>query len=336
METQRMIMSGNGLSFETILQRRQEIHIRKIGNKSETSAGLRDRSLTFADIPDRYIALTKKPVSSLLELVPFGIRSKLIGGYLRNDLTSSMAMDVADYMCGESAVMKIIRETPSSALAFEYLYGRAPTSTADNFICGSDAGRHVYLRLKAMVENLPTWIAKFAKEECILIDNIASGPGHDMIEILAQDPELAKRVHVRNIDPDAAALAIGQERVKALGLEESFSFHAKPFHKVKRRSAHIVLAIGFLCTMDMATSLKVLRLLKNYTCPGGYVIYSSNQVSMLVNDPFTDYLMRQIGWHMDYKSDEESASLASMAGLSFVTQFFDEERHFQCMTVAQP
>jgi len=68
---------------------------------------------------------------------------------------------------------------------------------------------------------------------------------------------------------------------------------------------------------------------------GGIVIYSTALRKMVIEDPFTDFLMRLGGWHMSYKSEEESEDLAKSLGWRVIGKFYDEPLHYHCMVVAE-
>jgi len=281
-------------------------------------------------------ALETPGVKRLLAQFPQDITKKLIICYLRDEIDTEEAKEVLNYLTDRSSITRIINNNPGSALAFEYLYRlKEPEDPIDNYFIDSLSGYHVYLRLKALERSLPCWIGKFIdNKETVLVDNIGSGTGHDMINVLNENHDLTEKVHVRNIDLDEKAIEIGIKKVRRFGLEDSFSFVCEKFQKVNPRKAHIVILVGILCTLPMEICVKILKWSAHYLRPGGIIIYSTNQVIMPAWDPFTDFLMRLAGWHMDYKRDEESASLAERSGLRYVTQFFDDYLHFQCMTVA--
>ncbi len=306
-------------------------------NKNEIGIITQEVSLSLAVLEKRSWALETPGARKLLAELPLDIRAKLIRCYLVDDIITDEAKEVLNCLIKKSEIARIINNVPSSALAFEYLYRFKKARTPiDKYFVNSLAGYHVYLRLKAVEKNLCCWIKEFVnKGEVIMVDNIGSGPGHDIINVLEANPQLAEMIHVRNIDIDGQALAIGQLRVKRLGVEDSFSFIEKSFVKVNRRNAHIVILVGILCTLSYEVCLKLIKLAARYLRPGGILIYSTNQVVMPEWDPLTDFLMRLGGWCMDYKTDEESAALAKEAGLEYINQFFDEYLHFQCMTVAR-
>lgn len=118
-------------------------------------------------------------------------------------------------------------------------------------------------------------------------------------------------------------------------LLRQYYFVCGEFQRVRPRKADVILLIGVLCPLPMPVCIKLLKVLKRDCRPGGMVIYSTNQVVMVKNDPLTDFLMRLAGWGMDYKTDQEAVEIAEKAGWKCIDQFFDDGMRFQCITVAR-
>jgi SAM-dependent methyltransferase len=154
-----------------------------------------------------------------------------------------------------------------------------------------------------------------------------------LIRVLKNNPWVATKLQVRNIDTNQHALDIGRQKVDALGIGKSFQFICNDFAKVKSCDADVIILVGVLCTMPMDISIKILKTLKRYCRKGGMIIYSTNQLAMIEADPLADFFMRLAGWTMDYKTDEESIMIGELAGWKYKDQFFDDGMHFQCMTV---
>ncbi len=291
---------------------------------------------TFADITFRGWALETDVVKRLLKALPSSVRENLQSCYLDGDIESREAEQVLDYLCDHSAITRIIRKNPGSSLAFEYLYRKEePESPIDCYYLESLAGCHVEKRLATLERNLPGWLKPLCRENPVLVDNMGSGPGHDMVHVLKTTPELAGHFHVRNIDSDEEALQIGQATVDALGFSDHFAFCCSDFRKVPPRQADVILLIGILCSLPMDIHIRLLRQMKPFCRPGGLIFSSTNQVAMVEKDPFTDFLMRLAGWRMDYKTNAEVAEAAVRAGWEYERQFFDDDLHFQCITVAR-
>jgi len=287
---------------------------------------------SYTDVPGREKALKNDEAKTLLEKLPQEIREKFIGCFL--DSSCEHLQEVTDYFIDNSEVTKVTKYSPGSASIFEYLYNRQSPSEIDKYYMECKGGIATYNRLLALEEHLPHLIKNIHNGHRILIDNVGSGPGRDMIGVLKRNPEIAKIVHVRNIDIDKSALDLGEKLVQELGLSDSFSFIAKPFNEIEPREADIILLIGILCPLKMRICRSILKGLRPYTRQGGHVVYSTAQTRMVEEDPLTDYIMRFTGFHLDYKTDKEAMDLASITGWKPIGQFFDEPYHYHCMTIA--
>jgi hypothetical protein len=231
-------------------------------------------------------------------------------------------------------VTMVTKYNPGSAAIFEYLYNRQVTSEMDRYFMMCKGGIATYKRLIALEEYLPRLIKRLHNGHRLLIDNVGSGPGRDMIGALRRNPELADMVHIRNIDIDKSALDLGKKMVRELGINDSFSFIAKPFSEVEPREADLVLLIGILCPLKIRVCKSILKGLLSYTRKGGSLVYSTAQTRMVEEDPLTDYIMRFTGFHLVYKTDKQAIDLANGTGWTPVEQFFDEPYRYHCMILA--
>lgn len=302
-------------------------------------------SITFANVAGRETTLDNELVWTFLNVLPRELqevcKKLFFEGVVRRQNKYEMSQgetDLLNYLGSTSDITRIIREAPSSARAFEYLYLQRPTeSIIDQYYVECKAGSHVNMRMLAIWENLPELIENLYMKfgEKILIDNIGSGPGLELIGVLQRHPGLINKVHVRNIDPDEIIIEEGRKKVEALGLQSSFEFVPKKAHEAGIRSAHLVILVGILCTQSPKSCVKTLSGVQFFGRSGGHIVYSTNQESMVIADPFTDMIMRLAGWFMDYKTDQQSWDLGVQAGWEPISQFFEHDLHFQCMTVAR-
>lgn len=293
-----------------------------------------DLPRTFADIPDRESALTSPVTRVLLNSLPHGISRALTDLYL--DSSCGNSRDVLDYFVGNSAIFSVLNQSPGSALGSEYLYTRDVSMPIDRYFVDCKAGFQIHKRLLALWSNLPVWINRLLSgKNSILIDNIGSGTGRDMIGALAKNRHLASRVKVRHIDPDAVSLSISEKLARAHGIMDSFSFHCHKLGDVPPAGADMALLIGVLCPLHRRVGRAVLRNITPYVRKGGLVIYSTALYRMVIEDPFTDFLMRFGGWQMTYKSEEESENLARSLGWRIIDTFYDEPLHYHSMVVAE-
>ncbi|RLB33896.1 MAG: hypothetical protein DRH12_17930 [Deltaproteobacteria bacterium] len=297
---------------------------------------MENRTDVSNDISTRYNALKTPVAEQLLSSLPIRISQRFIKSYLAQNFNN--LDEVVEYFVQHSEITRIVKENPSSALTFEYLYHRRPLfQPIDQYFLKCKAGYQIYKRLVALRENLPRIIhgQLQSTRDKVLIDNIGSGPGHDMIDVVVEHPKLAQKVHVRNIDPDGNALEIGQKRTKELGLSGCFSFIDKKLEKTDPQDADMILLIGILCPLQRPMCELVLQKLKEYCRPGGIIVFSTAQTRMGLGDPLTDFIMRFAGWHMDYKTDEDTEDIARASGWEPLEQFFDEPLHYHCIQTAR-
>lgn len=266
----------------------------------------------------------------LLGTLPLDIAEKLKRVFLNADLEGEEAKEVLAYLVQNSTISRIINGAPSSAETFEYLYQKIPVDNKiDNFFIMTKAAVGIHQRLIALRSNLPSVIRKeiiradLKNGEKFVIFNMGSGPGHDMIETLAENPGLKETVHVYCIDPDAKILAVGEAKAKKSGLEESFTFVPHKFGEVGLGKAHAILIIGILCPISKETCIKILQNVSQFLHPCGIVIFNTVQNKMLREDPLCDFMMRLAGWHMDYKRNSETLKIAQVSGFKPVGSFFD-------------
>lgn len=281
--------------------------------------------------------LEKKEVKDLLAFMPFSIRNKFLICYLAEDYSSLDAEEVRNFLrAGE--IPKIVERDSTSSITFQWLYRQDEgANPIDAYFPESEAGRQIYARLQAIKANYPmiikAEIEKKGKGKRVLIDEVGSGPNHAMIEMLAENPDLVSRVHIRNIDPDNEALEIGRRRAEELGLLESFEYVQAKMNEVALREADMISMIGILCPMHIRICRKILKSLKPCLRENGIIVYSTAQERMK-RDPMCDYIMRLFGWRMDYKTDEQVWSLAEECGYKPTFQFFDQPYRHHCMTMA--
>ena len=134
----------------------------------------------------------------------------------------------------------------------------------DKYFLQSKSGIQIYKRLLALDKNLPIWINKLYEEKgsIIIIDNIFSGPGRDMIRVLQKNPDLKTKVHVRNIDIDKKAIEIGKNLINKLNYTKYFTYECKPYHKAKSRKADLIILVGVLCPLRLHISERILNDIK--------------------------------------------------------------------------
>lgn len=303
-----------------------DIPIESLTSKEEA----RVITITLPDVKHREGFLNTSEARYLLATLPLDIAAKLRRAFLGSDLEGKDAKEALAFLRKNSTITRIVSERPSSAETFEYLYQKIPVDNEiDKFFIMTRAAVGIYQRLSALRNNLPSTIRKelmrtdLKNGDRLVIFNVGSGPGHDMIETLAENPDIKARAHVYCIDPDAKMLDVGRLKANELGIEESFTFVPHGFGEIELGKAHMILAIGILCPMPKETCIRILQDLKQFLHQSGVIVFSTVQKQMLREDPLCDFIMALSGWRMDYKENSETLSIAKMAGLKPIASFFD-------------
>ena len=286
----------------------------------------------FTDIPNRSWALDSSDSQALLDSLPLDIRNAFIQYFFTKQTTP----ELIQYFKDNSSIFDSVQNDPGNALSFEYLYTRQVSTNIDKYFTECKAGHQIYQRLLALEENLPYWLTHLLHgRQVISVDNIGSGAGRDMINVLGKNQHFIDRVRIRNIDPNAESLAISKQLAKEMCVSDYFYFHNNKLSDVPAINADLVLLIGILCPLHRRVCKIVLKNIAPYVRTGGMVIYSTALHKMVLEDPLTDSIMRLAGWHMNYKSEEESEDLAKSFGWRVICKFFDEPLHYHCMVLVE-
>jgi hypothetical protein len=273
----------------------------------------------------------------LFQFLPNTVKASFMEAY--PDFKHPSAKLVADYFTENSKIANLIRQAPGSARAFEILYhAEEPHLPIDIYFQMCAAGTRIFYRLISLRETLPRIIRdlllKTGKDK-LVIDNFGSGPGRDIISVLDRNPDLVRRVDVRNVDIDTWSVEIGRKLAAENGFQGAVSYVMEDMRKVPPRNADLLLLIGVLCPLPYAICIRLLRHMKGNVNADGLIVFSTVQKAMQAEDPLTDFIMRVMGWHMDYKADCEPQEIAQKAGWEFVEKFFDD-KGYNAMTVAKP
>ncbi|MCB2181330.1 MAG: methyltransferase domain-containing protein [Desulfobulbaceae bacterium] len=284
---------------------------------------------------DKERALNAPHAQELLHNIPKEQGDQLIQCFLGNDLESTNFVQLRNYFLQNSDFLSIAFANRTSSIPFDWPYKKKKVQKPiDKYLFISDTGQQIYQRFKAVKKEIARLIRQEYNGRFLYLDNLASGVGHDVIDLLVENPDLEGKVHIRNIDIDKVAIQLGQERTHNLGLSEHISFHRINIHKYKPVDADIVSLIGFLCPMNTVKSKKVIQYLASNMKEGSVLVYSTALTTMLA-DPFVDYILKMIGWKMDHKTPEESGRLLEGCPMMLDYQFFDEPHRQHCMTVCR-
>ena len=304
----------------------------------------RKKDITYADfaVEEREKTLKDSRVVTFLKTLTREERWAMVSAFIagRHD----NMQNIVEHLTKTSAIANAIVNEKGGADIFYFLYNKVARGPLDEYYLVSDSGHQIYKRLEIMVERIPHILRRlFPGEEEILVDNIASGQGYDMINILAnpKNADLRNRVHVRNIDPNKLALEQGLERIKENGLEDNFEIVVATIDEYKGREAHLSVESGVYCPMSTPISIRLKRnKISKFLRHGGYSIHNATTYKMIEADLFTDFTMRMLGWKMGFKTQREIKDIAIKAGFkvdSVFSDLFDDgsEAAFNFMVVAK-
>jgi len=233
-------------------------------------------------LQQRVDALRDKRVQTLIDSLPEDIAGKIVRAFLANDHYGQDAQDVLEYFLISSKITQAVIEDKGGADIFYYLYNKIADNPIDQYFLDSDAGNQIYRRLKTMENRIPDILRSlFPGQEKILIDNIGSGQGYDLINMLInpQNADLRKRLHVRNIDPNEQALKAGWERIVEHGLENNFEICVDEIGKYEGRDVDFLLASGIFCPLSVQFCVRMTRNnFAGYLREGGIMLYNATTI----------------------------------------------------------
>jgi len=281
-------------------------------------------------LQQRSEALEDNRVQTLIKSLPKDVSEKIIRSFLANDHSGQDARDILEYFLTISKITQAVVEDKGGADIFEYLYNKVADNPIDQYFLDCDAGHQIYRRLKTMEERIPDILRTlFPKKKQIIIDNIGSGQGYDLINMLSnqKNADLRKRVHARNIDPNESALKVGWERIVEHGLEDNFEIIVDEIGKYKGRSADFLVASGIFCPLSVPFSIRMMRNhFAGYLNDDGIILYNATTMKMIEQDPFTDFTMRFMGWYMGFKTVGDIRSIATQSKkFEILSDFFDAD-----------
>ncbi len=283
------------------------------------------------------IARLKDPVAQrLFETMPDKIVAAVERAFLADEVDGKDAKKVWEYLTYESFIARAIDQRPGSGLAYYYLYNKFAPSAVDQYFCDCPAGDLTYNRLKAIQREIPDVLReKFVNQDKIVVYNVGSAQGYDMIEVLHRHSDLAEKCYVYNIDPDEVSLAQGWERIVQYGLEDCFELVPHPLQEMPRRDVDFIVASGIFCPKSMRESNIVMkRVMMSHLREGGIIMYNATVGNMIIGDPLCDFIMRIGGWSMHYKTIQQTMAIAIDAGLEYISHFCDDGG-YNCCVFAQ-
>lgn len=245
---------------------------------------------------------------------------------------------IYNYSITHGILSLAIITNPGSSIITETLYdGLLSPHPLDNFILQSKSGKAIKTRLIAIKKELPKIIEQYRNNGNVLICNLGSGPGRDIIDILSAHYQDISNIKVINIDKDEVALKRGKRMAKNKGVEQLIDFVGVNFLKYKpNKKFDVILLIGVLCPLKIEVCIKLLKMIKKFLKKDGCLIASNVSKKMLKEDTFTYFLMSQIGnWKLVFKDEEELKEIYKKAGYIWKGCFTDSSG-FHLMGIGTP
>lgn len=267
---------------------------------------------------------------SVLEAENTKIKEFLVQTFLGLPTSQELEEETQKYFAANSSISAAVLTNPGSSIISEILYERRPTiSPIDRYFIQSKAGRSVQARLIAVKEKLHYLIEEYlTKERKVVIGNLGSGPGRDVIEVFADYYRNAIDIKALNIDVDERALMRGKRMAEIKKVDHLIEFthvnFLQRYARYNQQAFDILLLIGVICPVDAAGCISYLQLIKKLLKPGGCLIASNVSKKMLAEDTFTYHIMSRIrNWQMVFKDERELEAIFREAGYIWKGYFTD-------------
>jgi hypothetical protein len=280
------------------------------------------------------VEISKEGVRLLGQLPP-ELSDALLEGFHQSLKKAAVVEHFRDF----SFISNVLMRDPGTFEMLEVIYtGENLRGAIDEYFFESLSGQALRNRLLSIISQVGEIITvEVEKKGNIKVANLGSGPGRDTIEILTGNVHLANSVLVDCVDVNAKALEKGEELVKENGIAQNFNFINKDIFKLRYRSQiDLGLLIGILCGLEFRTCVAVLKKIKPYFREGGKLIAGNVLETMLEEDPFTSYLLKNIiGWKLVYKTPRELQEIFEKAGYEWKGIFYDEPTRFHAMGIGR-
>lgn len=272
-----------------------------------------------------------------LEKEDIRIKDFLIRSYKGLPTSPEMEEITYNYFITHSLFTAATVANPGSSVITEFLYeGNSSPFPIDNYFFQAKAGKAVKARLIATEKEVPNIIEEYRSKSNVLIGNLGSGPGRDIINILYHYRN-ASNIRAIHIDKDNVALERGKRMAKNKGVSHLIEFVQGNFLKYNPpKKFDILLLIGILCPLETETCVNCLKMIKRLLKEDGCLIVSNVAKKMLREDPFTYFLMARIGnWKLVFKNVEELKQIFTEAGYTW-RGYFTDSYGFHIMGIGIP
>jgi len=214
------------------------------------------------------------------------IKNFLINSYKSLPVSLETKEEFYNYFITHSVFSAATAANPASSVITELLYeGKEKLnlpSPIDQYFLRSKAGRSIKARLNAVEEELPKIIEEYRRKGKVLIGNLGSGPGRDVINVFSAYYQNTPGIEAIHVDKDKLALERGKRMAKIKQVSHLIKFVEENFLKYKpEEKFDIVLLIGMLCPLDFHLCVMILKKIKRLFKKGGCLLASNVSKKML-------------------------------------------------------
>lgn len=276
---------------------------------------------------------------TILEKERPDIKKTLLDRFNGVSISAEQEEEVYKYFLNNSIISTATMTNPGTSVITEFLYNGSPISPfpIDNYFLQSEGGKAIKARLIAVEEKTPKIIDEYRKKSEVLIYNLGSGPGRDIIDILYNNYKDSSNIKAIHIDRDPTALKRGKRMASVKQVDHLIDFIEANFWKYNpQKKSDVVLLIGILCGLEYNVCIKVLGAIRKFIKKDGCLIASNVSKKMLEKDPFTCFLMEWVGnWKLVFKDQEELKHIFEKSGYKW-KGYFTDSYGFHIMGIGTP
>ena len=254
------------------------------------------------------------------------VKEFLINNYKGLPVSPEMEEAAYKYSITHSAIFAATTSNPGTSVLTEFLYEGIPSPPPlDNYFLQSKAGKAVKARLIAIEEKLPKIIEEYRSKGDVLIGNLGSGPGRDVIDTFSLYYRNISNVKAIHIEKNITALKKGKRMAVIKGVDHLIDFVEGNFLKYKPvEKFDIALLIGILCSLKNEICINILKRIKKMLKKDSCLIVSNASKKMQKEDPFTCHIMEWgPNWKLVFKDEEELKQIYEKAGYTWKGYFLD-------------
>lgn len=267
------------------------------------------------------------------------VKDFLMKSYQGLPVSPEMKEEAYNYFLNNSVILTAMTTSPGSSIFTEFLYDRVSSSSSiDNYVLQCKNGRAVHARLVAIEKELPKIIEEYrSKNDNVLIGNLGSGPGRDIINVFSTHYRNVSNLKAVSIDKDVNAIRRGRIMAKVQKVDHLIDFCEGNFFKYDSPDKFdILMLIGVLCPLDAETCVDILKTAKRFLKKGGCLIASNVTKKMEKEDPFAYFIMKWLAnWGLVFKDEEELRKIYEKAGYAWKGAFRDSYG-FHLMGIGAP